>query len=192
MIRAFIAVNPPAEILNKIKKISAYFQTQTPEDALKWSGIKKYHLTLKFLGEISENKLPEIKTILARTAKTQTAFEISVGGLKFFPNVKKPHTIVLGVQEGMPLVRLHQRLDFELQAVGFPGDKRTFTPHLTLARVRRSVNRARAAKIGETLSQFRVDTLGQFVVDEVHLYQSELNPKGSIYTPLFTSRLREV
>ncbi|MCB2202924.1 RNA 2',3'-cyclic phosphodiesterase [bacterium] len=192
MIRTFIAVNPPTDILKKVVKISEYFQSQTPEDALKWSGINNFHLTLKFLGDVPEKKLPEIKAILAEAAKMVPPFEMSVGGLKFFPNVKKPHAVVLGVQNGQPLAALHQQLDTELQTVGIPGDKRAFNPHLTLARVRRSVSRERAAKIGETLSQFKVDALGPFRIDKVHLYQSELNPKGSIYTPLFTSRLREV
>jgi 2'-5' RNA ligase len=192
MLRTFIAVNPPPEILKKVARISKYFQSQTPAEGLKWSGIENYHLTLKFLGDVSEKDLPQIKAILAEAAETQPAFEMTLEGLMFFPNVKKPNAVLLGVPGGKPLAALHQQLDTGLQAAGVPSDKRRFTPHLTLARIRRSVSRDGAAKIGETLSQFKVDALGPFKINEVHLYQSELTPKGSIYTTLFTSPLREV
>jgi 2'-5' RNA ligase len=192
MLRTFIAVNPPLDILKRVKRIADYFQTQTPDEALKWSRIENYHLTLKFLGDTPEESLPQIKAILADAARAHPVFELTLEGLKFFPDVKKPRAVLLGIQDGRPLSALHKRLDTDLQPVGVPGDKRPFTPHLTLARVRRRTDPTVAAEIDKALSQFKVDPLGPFKIDKIHLYQSELTPKGPIYTTLFSSPLGAV
>ncbi len=192
MPRTFIAVNPPLEILRKVERIAHYFRSQTPDEALNWSRIDNYHLTLKFLGETPEEKLPRIESILAAAASAQPAFELKIEGLHLHPNARRPRAVLLGVPDGRALAALHQQLDTDLQSVGVPGDKRPFTPHLTIARIRRRTEPAEAAEIGKVLSQFKVDSLGPFKISTIQLYQSELTREGPIYTRLFSSPLRAV
>lgn len=192
MPRIFIAIKMPDDVIQKITRISNYFQSQTPEDALKWVETENLHLTLKFLGEVPEQTVDRVQPVLKDTAKGQSPFEISVEGLGMYPHAKQPRVVWLGIQGAQPLALLHERLDSALAGIGLVKDNRPFNPHLTLARVRQRTDRETAHRIGETLSAFKVDSLGRFWVSEVHLIESQLTPQGPIYTTRFTAPLSEV
>jgi 2'-5' RNA ligase len=192
LMRTFIAIDFPPEIIQKIEKIIAYFKTQTQDDTLKWVTANNLHLTIKFLGEIPDEKLDQVKAILTDSLRNQSVFNIKIEGLGMYPNEHNPRVIWLGITAEEALIDLHQTLDSALEAVDIKREKREFSPHLTIARVRRRTKRSKIKEIGETLSQFKVDSLGNIKVKEVILYQSELTPKGPIYTPLMTESLNKV
>jgi RNA 2',3'-cyclic 3'-phosphodiesterase len=192
MLRTFIAVDFPPEIIQKIEKIIAYFKTQTPDEALKWISTNNLHLTLKFLGEIPEEKLDHFKNILANSLGDKPEFNIGVEGLGMYPDKRNPRVIWLGITAGDTLIDLHKTLDSALASAEIEREKRDFTPHLTIARVRRGTKRNTISEIGEILSLFKVDSLGNTTIKQVVLYQSELTPKGPIYTRLMTLSLNKV
>lgn len=189
MLRTFIAIDFPPEILAKIAKIVAYFQSQTPAGALKWVTSGNLHLTLKFLGDVREDHLEAIKAGLQAAVRDQPAFEIGIEGLGMFPDASKPRAVWLGIQGAAPLTQIHHQLDQALQEEVTRPEKRPFSPHLTIARVRQSASRETTRQIGETLSQFKVDSLGTLKVETIQLYKSELTPKGPIYTTLLRAPL---
>ncbi len=80
------------------------------------------------------------------------------------------------------MIALHARLEKALEGLKIEKENRPFNPHLTLARVRERTSREVAHQIGETLAAFKVDSLGKFQVSEIHLIESQLTPKGPIYT----------
>ena len=192
MPRIFIAVRLPDEVIGKITRISQFFQSQLPEEALKWVETENLHLTLRFLGEIPETTIEQVQQVLAQVATAQKSFELSVEGLGMYPNPKQPRTIWLGVQGVKPLIALHAELEKALGRIGIEKESRPFDPHLTLARVRDRTSREMAHHIGETLAAFKVDSLGVFRVNEIHLIESQLTPQGPIYTTRFTAPLGEV
>lgn len=192
MLRTFIAVDFPPEIIQKIGKIITYFKTQTPDEALKWISTNNLHLTLKFIGEIPEEKLSQVQAVLADSLQNQSAFNIKIEGLGMYPNEHNPRVIWLGIVADDALINLHQTLDSALEEVDIEREKRKFSPHLTIARVRRGTKRNTISEIGEILSLFKVDSLGNTTIKQVVLYQSELTPKGPIYTPLMTISLNKV
>ena len=192
MPRIFIAVRLPDEVIGKITRISQFFQSQLPEEALKWVETENLHLTLRFLGEIPEATIEQVQQVLAQVATTQKSFELSVEGLGMYPNPKQPRTIWLGVQGVKPLIVLHAELEKALGRMGIEKESRPFDPHLTLARVRDRTSREMAHQIGETLATFKVDSLGVFGVSKIHLIESQLTPQGPIYTTRFTAPLGEV
>ncbi len=98
MSRIFIAIRMPDEVIQKITRISQYFQSQLPERALKWVETENLHLTLKFLGEIPETIISEVQQLLTQAAATQKPFELSVEGLGMYPHANQPRTIWLGVE----------------------------------------------------------------------------------------------
>jgi len=190
--RTFIAVDFPLEYLQKINEIANYFKSQTPEDAVKWVNPENMHLTVKFLGDLPLENLDEAKRIMDGSVGDWKPFEISVSGLGMYPNAKKPRVIWLGVHPEKPLVHIHQRLDQNLAALNIQREQRKYSPHLTLGRVRRMTDRDSVSQIGKTLSQFKVDSLGTIEVIQINLYQSDLTPKGPIYTKLHTTLLNQV
>lgn len=192
MLRTFIAVDFPPEIVSKIAKIIQYFKTQTPEKALKWVPPENLHLTIKFLGDIPENKLDQVKRILTESVAGRLPFNIEIEGLGMFPNKNKPRAVWLGINCDHTLSDIHQSLDQNLKAVGIDPEQRRFSPHLTIARVRRDIQTDARQAIGHTLAQFKVDSLGVAAINEIILYQSELTRSGSIYTPLFSQTLNQV
>jgi 2'-5' RNA ligase len=192
MARIFIAVKMPDDVIQKITRISNYFQKQTPKEALKWVETENLHLTLKFLGEIPESTITKVQAILKAVADDQPPFDIAIAGLGMYPHAKRPRVVWLGVEGVDPLIALHKQLDSELAKIGLREETRPFNPHLTLGRVRQRTSRETAAKVGDILSEFKVDSLGSFTVGDIHLIESQLTPQGPIYTTRFTTPLSAV
>ncbi len=190
--RTFVAIEFSPKIRGKIGEIIEYFKTQTPDYALKWVEPQNLHMTIKFLGEVSEEHLRTIKDVLSDTLKGRSAFEIEVTGMGMYPSTQKPRVIWLGIKGSEPLKDIHQSLDQALQKASIPPDKRGLSPHLTIARVRRNVETLIVQDIGKTLSQFKIDSLGKCTIDRIVLYKSTLTPSGPIYDPLLSIPLDKV
>jgi 2'-5' RNA ligase len=191
-LRTFIAVDFSPEIIRKIKEIIDYFKTQTPERALKWVAPENLHLTIKFLGEVPEEKIEQIKSLINETLDDVKVFEIGVEELGMYPNPQKPRVVWLGITGADPLKEIHKMLESQLQKADIQPDKRSFSPHLTIARIRRNADIQSVKEIGETLSKFKVGSLGSCNIDHIVVYKSELTPQGPIYTPLLSSPLNKV
>jgi len=191
-LRTFIAVDFPPGMIEKIGRIIAYFKTQLPESHLKWVTTEQMHLTIKFIGEVPDQQLPEIKSVITTAIGIQPAFTMGIEGLGMYPHIEKPRIIWLGITGKEPLIGLHKILDQALTKVGIRQERRNFSPHLTLARVRRHADQRTVKEIGKTLSKFKVDSLGIVNVEQIRLYQSKLTPQGPIYTSLLTVPLNKV
>jgi 2'-5' RNA ligase len=109
-----------------------------------------------------------------------------------YPNPGSPRVVWLGITSWEPLKEIHKKLESQLQEAEIEPEKRSFSPHLTIARVRRNADKKTVKEIGEALSKFKVDSLGKCRINHVVLYKSELTPKGPIYTPLLSSPLNKV
>jgi 2'-5' RNA ligase len=191
-VRTFIAVDFPPNILKKIGEITAFFKTLTPERNLKWVETANLHLTIKFLGEIEENKTVPIKQTLTQALKDQNCFDIEFDGLGMYPNKNNPRVIWLGIAGANPLSEIYHVLNRELSTLDIPSEQRPFSPHLTIARTRRHTDHKQAQQIGQVLSEYKVGSLGSTTIDQVHLYQSVLTPSGPIYTLLHSVDLNQV
>jgi len=192
MLRTFIAVDFPPETLTKIAKIIGYFKTQTPMDALKWVSAENLHLTIKFIGDIPKDKLVQIRMIIKEALVDKLPFKIGIGGLGMYPNKNNPRVIWLGVTYDQTLRDIHHVLNHSLKNAGIEPDKRDYSPHITIARIRQRTQEETRQEIGATLSKFKVDSLGEIKINEIILYQSELTRKGPIYTPLLSQPLNQV
>ncbi len=190
--RIFIAVELPDKIKEKIDTLITYFKTQLPKQALKWVRKENLHLTIKFIGEFPEDEIPKIKTIIDEVLTNQSEFSFSIEGLGMFPNSDNPRVIWLGITGGDPLISIHQQLNLSLAQIGVKTDHRPLSPHLTIARVRQGIDRATLSQIGNSLSEFRVDTLGSIIVDHITLFQSNLKPAGPHYKVLYSRHLNQV
>lgn len=146
-----------------------------------WTPPSQYHLTIRFIGEVSEERLEAIESAL-RGIRVES-FLLPVEGLGVFPPLPKPPKILwVGVGNGHPrLFQLRQRIDDALLATGLDLDVKTFEPHFTLGRC------GRESEVGQTKRFVRdhAEFVGpDFRVDAFTLYESELNPAGALHTPL--------
>ena len=192
MLRLFIAVDFPPEIIAKIAKINTYLQTQVPGRMLKWVSPENLHLTLKFLGDVRKDRLPELKTRLENALVGQSGFCIAIEGMGMYPSPNKPRVLWLGIKDQGNLKEIHHKLTLALEVFDPEPEKRSFSPHLTIARIRQNSDRESIREVGKTLSQFKVDTLGKLNICSVQLYKSELTPRGPIYTALQSVPLNQV
>ena len=191
-LRTFIAVDFPIEIKAKIEEITSYFKTQLPPKVIKWVDSNNMHLTLKFMGETPVNQLEAIKKAMHQVVTAFPILEIEVKDLGMYPNAKKPRVVWLGISGAENLITLHKQLDRALKEIGIQSEKRPFSPHLTIGRVRRSADPESVSTVGQTLSQFKVSSLGHVMINELVYYQSELTPQGPNYTILQSTPLNQV
>lgn len=179
-VRTFICLEVPDSIKERIGKLQ---QTLRQHDArVSWVKPSNIHLTLRFLGDVAAIRLPAVGAAVERAAFRSRPLEIEVGTTGCFPSVKRPRVFLVGLP-AVPdaLADLHALIEGELAREGFPRDDRRFSPHLTIGRVRSPQN---AGRVAETLiaTGFECES---FQAGKVIVMRSDMNPGGSIYSPLF-------
>lgn len=173
--RCFISIELPEELQEQVSEFCKTFDIFSGNFARKGN----MHLTLKFLGEISEQKIQKVKQVLEQTKCSE--FEISLKGLGGFPTENYVKVLWLGVDKGKgEIIKLQRGLDEKLSRIGFQKDK-SFVPHLTLARVK-FVRNKQALK--QLFGQNRNKELGSFWCSRICLMKSELTPDGPVYCEL--------
>jgi RNA 2',3'-cyclic 3'-phosphodiesterase len=177
--RLFVAVNLPAEIRERLATVQDRLRHIQAD--VSWVRPENLHVTLKFLGETEEKRLPSIRLALAEVSRAVSPFSMEVVGVGSFGG-RVPRVIWVGVQDGaQSLVDLARQVENALARLGFPKEKREFTAHLTLGRVRSPRN---AEGLLAGLQEGRGEEFGTFAARAFELMQSELRPSGSIYTVL--------
>jgi 2'-5' RNA ligase len=138
------------------------------------------HLTLKFFGDLPEDRIQEASEVITSVVETTPGFELQLRGLGAFPSERRPSVIWVGISGGEACTRLVEKLELALGEAGFPHATRSFQPHVTLARVK-----ARPpARLTEILSERANTAFGGFRVDQIELIASELTSTGPIYSLL--------
>lgn len=190
--RVFIALELPSTI--KAAASAVQRELMTSEADVGWVRTEGMHLTLKFLGEVSDSRLSEIEKALESAVKGLPAgqagpgsLKITVRGLGVFPNPRNPRVVWLGIQtEDDRLLRLQERIDRTLAPLGFPPEKRDFRPHLTLGRVKSSRGLDGLMKAMAVHPHYLA---GECTLGEIHLIQSELKREGAVYSRLWSVAL---
>ena len=185
IIRAFIAVPLPRSLLDQLAALQQQLGDQVPARSVRWARVESIHLTLKFLGDTSTEKLPDIKQALAAVARHAPTCAFTVEGLGCFPNPRRPRIVWVGVNESTGWLEvLQDAVEEALTHFGYSREKRGFTPHLTLGRVNRRASRDDAAQVGEVVTGATVGLLGEVPADRFALIRSVLKPAGAEYTTL--------
>ncbi|MBE0408523.1 MAG: RNA 2',3'-cyclic phosphodiesterase [Anaerolineales bacterium] len=189
VIRAFIAIDLPPDIQECVGKISGELKEQLRNLPVRWVPLQNVHLTLKFLGDVSLKNLEVLTELISQVASGYQAFEISVGGIGAYPNIRKPRVIWIGLEGPDELNSLQHGIEVETTRLGYAREERPFSSHLTLSRVSRNANSVEIRQISNLLANYSVGFLGVANVSEVHLLKSELKPGGAIYTHIYSASL---
>ena len=180
-IRAFLALDPPEEILREIGRIQDRLRKLIQGD-FRWVRPEGIHLTLKFFGDVPENAVANISAVAGRAAAAVGSFELAIGGTGVFPDPSRPRVVYLGMSgEVARLVTFQQRLERALGEIGFPPEERPFRPHLTLGRIKSPKG---LIGLAEALEKEKMVTAGMFTASGLNLFQSDLTPRGAVYTRL--------
>ena len=185
-LRVFIALDIPPVILNAIDEGVADLRVKIGS-LVRWVPVGNLHLTLKFLGNVPGADLDALTAMLIAEADSCSPFDMSIGGLGSFPPHKRPRVIVIGIQASAELDALYRRIETGCDRLGFPPEVRSFSPHLTIGRVRQNVTETDNQKLRHAIKSSAIDSLGTARVDSVQLYKSDLKTDGAAYTRLFSA-----
>lgn len=190
-IRSFIAITLPPEIKQELGNLQGKLKKPS-EPGVKWANTEGIHLTIQFLGNIDARRVEEITTAISQASSDIPPFELSIGGLGVFPNPRQIRVVWAGIGGQMSILKqLHQNIEENLKPLGFNAEKRSFKPHLTLARVRQETPAQVHQRLGKLVAETEFTASRPFAVTAISLIQSKLTPKGAIYSELASVKLKD-
>lgn len=190
MLRSFIAVEIPSEVQNLIAENIAPLKNILPKPLIRWVASRNVHLTLKFLGEVSPANLERLAGTLKGEAASHEMFSMSIGCLGAFPNQRRPRVIWIGLDAPAALVTLQHAVDAAAAQMGFPREQRPFSAHLTVGRVAQAASAPDLQHIRSALETTKVGILSTIRVQAIHIFKSDLQPGGSVYTHLYALSMK--
>ncbi|MEJ2167406.1 MAG: RNA 2',3'-cyclic phosphodiesterase [Desulfobacterales bacterium] len=185
-IRSFIAIELPEAVVSLLARVQQDLKSLRLKAG--WVRPQNIHLTLKFLGNIKTDDIEKIGGAMKEAAQNRGPFTLTAGGIGFFPGVKRPRIIWVGVGgQTSELFALQRDLEDRLAAVDFPKEKRSFKGHLTLGRFRDGPAPDVIRRVFEEYSNFGKE---EFKVHRIVLFRSDLKPSGAVYSQLLQAELR--
>jgi 2'-5' RNA ligase len=182
--RVFIAIPLPQECLQALERAQKGLQSRRAE--VRWASVSSIHLTLKFLGEVAPDLLPQLALSLRAAVTRARSFNLSLSELGSFPNSQNPRILWCGVGGDRDnLLHLQNIVETTCGSFGFPAEERPYSPHLTLGRVK---GRKNLRSLMDCIGTVR-DLECSFRADHFNIYKSVLKPQGAVYTVLDTIAL---
>jgi 2'-5' RNA ligase len=182
-IRSFISVDlEKPSILDSVNRLQDEFK-RTRAD-LKLVERENIHLTIRFLGDVWEGLMDKLMELVSTTSFKPFKMELRRVGV--FPNIRRPRVVWIGITKGVNELRnISEQLEEGLSGLGFKRERRRFSPHITIARVRSGKNRQ---ELIDAVTRERDREFGEFLVNHINLKKSVLTPRGPIYSTLTASR----
>lgn len=179
MKRLFVAIklSPDENFL----RIYDFLKQNLKQDLIKWVEPDKLHLTLKFLGETHNEKIPKIKQLLAEFVKGKLPLKLDFDKVGIFGSSYDPKVIWLGINQNEQIKEFGQNLLQYFHENGFQQDRQNFVPHLTVGRIKKLNNKKYFQSV---IDKVKSENIQSFNIKEIILYQSILKPTGPIYISL--------
>ena len=185
--RTFLAIDLPSCLLDSIVKKQQAMKPELP--FITWDKSENLHLTLKFIGDTPESKIPGLQQVVAKAVKGIQPFVINLRGFGVFPDKLAPRTLWAGIEGDLEvLLDLTRMIETEVTQLGFPPEGKPFCPHLTLARIKKN-QRAAGEAIEKASMLADPFIFGSLLVEQVTLFKSEFRPTESVYTKLWAVSL---
>ncbi len=185
-VRLFLAIDIPPRAREIITTLQNRFKPLGFNAS--WVAPENVHLTLQFLGDTPPEQIPNIHQGVSTAVTPVPQFMVTLKEIGVFPKLKKPpRTLWVGMEDPQNrLTALQKNIAKQMGEIGFPKEKRKFTPHLTLARIKpeRGGKRAKLERLKRKIESSPEIEMEPFRIDAVRLIESQLTPMGSIYTVL--------
>ena len=176
LLRTFVALELPGVVAKALAAIIDRLKVTT--GGVRWVRPEGIHLTLKFLGDVEEARIPEIVAAVQQSAGKAALFTLETSDVGGFPGLDRARVLWVGLGGDLEALEgLQQEVERALGSLGFPPEQRKFFPHLTLGRARRHPVKIAANPAGA------VKTVS-FRPDRVAVMKSDLQPDGAVYTAL--------
>ncbi len=192
-IRAFIAIELSEHARTELAQLQSQLKEASPPQTVRWTDPKNVHLTLHFLGDLAENSLEDVGRTVREAVAAHTPFSLNLANLGCFPNTRRARIVWVGLTGDTDhLVALQTNLGDRLRkGVGFEPESRTYSPHLTIARVKKGVTKNRLHEFAQFIEKQipRVGKIATLPVNHIHFIRSDLKPGGPIYTSLAKGQL---
>ncbi len=170
--RLFIAIKIPGSLRDKVSLLID--KVRKIKVKAKFVEKENLHITLKFLGEVNENKVDDIRKILTQISLNTKSFNILLKGLGVFPSLNFIRVLWIGCKSE-ELIKLINEINEKLSALGFKKEKEF--PHLTIARIKE-----RSEKLIDFINKNKEIDIGSFKVNCFYLMKSKLTREGPIYS----------
>lgn len=180
-----MAVNLPAEVRDAVWAAAEPARRGSPP--VRWVGSDGIHVTLKFLGEVAEDRLDEVRAALGRAARGIRPFTLELADGGVFPGPTRPRVFWAGIVPEPQLELLQHAVEQEIAPLGFPTEARAFRPHVTLGRAERDAAPGDLRRAAERLAAAAFS--GSALVESVDLMRSTLSPRGAAYAVVHRERL---
>ncbi|MBD3258325.1 RNA 2',3'-cyclic phosphodiesterase [candidate division GN15 bacterium] len=185
--RLFIATPLGTEIEQYLGRIIA--DLTESGSGVKWVHPENIHITLRFLGETEESRIPKITALIDRVAASHSPVQLGLSHLGAFPNLRRPRVFWAGVAGAIDdLAKIARQLELGARKLRFEPEKKKFRAHLTLGRVR---DHRQLGDICRLCEEYQVEPKS-LLLDRIVLFKSTLTPKGPIYERLHQVPLSDV
>lgn len=175
--RVFVAIDISDFARLKASEYIESLQKESSNVRVNWEKSAKLHLTLKFLGDINDEQLDKLIDAAERTAREISSFKMRIEGTGVFPSPKNARILWLGLKDEQGSLRkLNEILEKECEREGFEREKRNFKAHLTIGRLKE-----KSDELVKRHLQTDFEPV-EFEASEIVIYQSVLQPTGSIYS----------
>lgn len=182
-IRSFLAFEMPVKIKEIVSRTLKEMK-KLPLD-VRWVKADNIHITVVFMGNISEDYLMPIGEAVSKICKRYGPFDVTLTGSGIFGSLRNPRVLWIGLDGDLTrLSYFRNSLQKNLKPFGIKEEKRRFKPHLTLGRFRKGSGSI--VNMDELLSEYQNVTSPTCTVEELILFRSELRPAGAIYSRLET------
>ena len=183
--RLFIGLNLPKKERQRIHRAA---RTLRDEDLpVRWVDLDHFHVTLKFLGEVRADRVPQIEEAMSKVAGATPVLSLDLGGFGAFPTIRRPQVIWLGIGASPELRCLKQDLEWALGDCGFEAGTRAFHPHITLGRADDRGGAGAFRGLDDLVAALEFG--GEVRVRTIDLMRSHLSKEGARYSVLSGARL---
>jgi len=178
--RLFVALDLSDSVRAALTEFCDKLRAEFP--SARWVRSEGLHVTLKFIGEVKEDRLAQIENSLNAVNSTSPV-EMNFHGAGFFPDARRPRVFWIGIDGSPNLAEIATQVESHLEPFGIARESREFKPHLTLTRI--SDTRG-IEKLHDAVRRHGPADFGTVRTNEIHLYRSELGRGGAKYTRMKT------
>ena len=183
--RVFVAINPTEAVRSRVK--AAARPLREAGFPIRWVADENVHLTMKFLGEVPEERLEDLYRAVDEAAECVSSFDMNLKGFGAFPSLRRPSVVWTGIDLDPALAELQGRTEDALAVLDYPREDRRFHPHLTLGRARKKARPSEFEGLAEAME--RLEYSDNCRVEAVDVVRSVLMPTGAVYDIIHSAEL---